>query len=123
MDKLLAGQNLRNALGRNIKLFRFHRKLSQADLAEKANISITFLSDIERGNKWPYPETLTSLAKALNIAVYELFKLESDISNDVKDRMTRFSDDILRILNQSILSVRRQYLHELDEKEGSGQED
>jgi transcriptional regulator with XRE-family HTH domain len=36
-------------------------------LAEKADISIPFLSEIERGNKWPYPDTLSKLAKALKI--------------------------------------------------------
>jgi transcriptional regulator with XRE-family HTH domain len=110
------GQKLRDALGRNIKLFRFHRELSQADLAEKADISITFLSDIERGNKWPYPDTVVNLAKALNVAVYELFKLESDISNDEKALMTRFSDDMARVLNQSLVNVRQQYLPKSDKK-------
>ena len=40
-------------------------RLSQADLAYEANISIPFLSDIGRGNKWPHPDTLASIATAL----------------------------------------------------------
>jgi transcriptional regulator with XRE-family HTH domain len=104
----MEGQELREALGKNIKLFRFHRELSQADLAEKAGISIPFLSDIERGNKWPYPETLTSLAKALNIEVFELFKPEG-VPDDIKILMSRFSEDISRTLNQSLDTVYKQY--------------
>ena len=104
----MEGQELRNALGKNIKLFRFHRELSQADLAEKAGISIPFLSAIERGNKWPYPDTLTSLAKALKIEVFELFKPEG-VPDDTKTLMTRFSEDISRTLNQSLDTVYKQY--------------
>jgi transcriptional regulator with XRE-family HTH domain len=103
------GQELRDALGKNLKLFRFHREYSQADLAEKAGISITFLSDIERGNKWPYPETLVNLAKALEVAVYELFKLDGDTPEDIKNLMTRFSTDISRTLNQSLEIVFKRY--------------
>jgi transcriptional regulator with XRE-family HTH domain len=104
----MEGQELRDALGKNIKLFRFHRELSQADLAEKAGISIPFLSDIERGNKWPYPETLTSLAKALSIEVYELFRPEK-VPDDIRALMSRFSEDISRTLNQSLEAVYKQY--------------
>jgi len=41
-------QELKEKLGKNIKFFRFRKQLSQADLAEKVQISITSLSDIER---------------------------------------------------------------------------
>jgi transcriptional regulator with XRE-family HTH domain len=104
----MEGQELRDALGKNLKLFRFHRALSQADLAEKAGISITFLSDLERGNKWPYPDTLTGLAKALNIEVFELFRPEG-VPDDMKALMARFSEDISRTLNQSLDTVYKQY--------------
>jgi transcriptional regulator with XRE-family HTH domain len=104
----MEGPELRDALGKNIKLFRFHRNLSQADLAEKAGISITFLSDIERGNKWPYPETLTGLARALDIEVFEFFRPEK-APDDTRTLMTRFSEDISRILNQSLDTVYKQY--------------
>jgi transcriptional regulator with XRE-family HTH domain len=104
----MAGQDLRDALGKNIKLFRFHQSLSQADLAEKAEISITFLSDIERGNKWPYPDTLVNIAKALDIDVYELFKPEVVPDNE-KNAMSRFAEDILRTINQSLKVVYEQY--------------
>jgi transcriptional regulator with XRE-family HTH domain len=62
-------QELKEKIGKNIKFFRFRRQLSQADLAEKAQISITSLSDIERGNNFPQTKTLCNLAKALGIEV------------------------------------------------------
>jgi transcriptional regulator with XRE-family HTH domain len=105
----MGGQELRDALGRNIKLFRFHCELSQADLADKANISITFLSDIERGNKWPYPDTLTNIAKALNVPVYKLFKLDEDMPTETKNTMTQFSQDITRTINETLEIVYKKY--------------
>ncbi|MDR0556714.1 MAG: helix-turn-helix domain-containing protein [Treponema sp.] len=70
----MSGKNARDALGSTIKPLRFHHELSQADLAEKAGISITFLRDIERGNKCPYPDTLANLAHVLKSPVYEFLR-------------------------------------------------
>ncbi|MDR1031000.1 MAG: helix-turn-helix domain-containing protein [Treponema sp.] len=67
-------QELKDALGKNIKFFRFRRQFSQANLAEKADISVTFLSNIERGNNFPQAGTLCNLAQALNVEVWELFR-------------------------------------------------
>jgi transcriptional regulator with XRE-family HTH domain len=85
-----------------MKLFRNRRKWSQADLAEKANISITFLSNIERGNKWPYPDTLVKLATAFDIDVFEFFKSQQMVDNEVKNVMTQFVNDISVALNHSV---------------------
>jgi transcriptional regulator with XRE-family HTH domain len=76
MDKT----EVRAALARNIKAFRGRRNWSQADLAEKSKLSIVYLSDIERGNKWPYLDTLVKIAKAFNVEVYELLKPENTLS-------------------------------------------
>jgi transcriptional regulator with XRE-family HTH domain len=103
------GNELRLALGRNLKLYRHHRKFSQAELAEKANISLTFLSDIERGNKWPYPDTLTNLAKALGVSVSTLFWLETDISEGSKTDIRQFSHDIRESVDNALDTVFREY--------------
>jgi transcriptional regulator with XRE-family HTH domain len=82
-DGMMGGKELRALLSMNIKLLRNRRGWSQATLAGNSGISIPFLSDIERGNKWPYPETLTNLAKALDIEVFELFKQKEPIENGI----------------------------------------
>jgi transcriptional regulator with XRE-family HTH domain len=68
------GQGIRDALSKNIKNLRSHRKYSQADLAENAEISIAYLSKIERELKYPKPDILAQIAAALGVEVYELFK-------------------------------------------------
>lgn len=64
---------VRQILAQNIKRLRENRAMSQEELAFTAGISIPFLSDIERGNKWPSPETVAKIATAMKIEVFELF--------------------------------------------------
>lgn len=47
----MTGNDIREILAQNIKTLRAHRQFSQAELAEKADISIPFLSSIECANK------------------------------------------------------------------------
>jgi transcriptional regulator with XRE-family HTH domain len=100
---------LKDILGKNIKLFRSYRHLSQADLAEKAGISITFLSNIERGNNFPLAGTLCSLAKALEVEVFELFKGDL-VPSDSKEVVSRLSRDITEKLNRAVADIFKQYL-------------
>jgi len=72
----MSGQEIKTALGTNIKNLRSHRQYSQAELAERADISITFLSNIERGVKFPKPAILSQLSQALEVEVFELFKTD-----------------------------------------------
>jgi len=104
------GPEIRAILAQNIKSFRTHREWSQADLAEKADISIPFLSDIERGNKWPYPDTLSKLAKALKVDVFELFRQESPSSKESRDYTARIIKEIIIAQKEATDAVCKQYL-------------
>ena len=103
------GQAIKDTLGRNIKTLRARRGLSQADLAEKADISITFLSTIERGIKFPQPDILSKLAKALDVEVFELFKTDA-VPTDSKEVISQLSEDITKNVNQTIAGVFKQYM-------------
>jgi len=103
------GQAIKDALGKTIKFLRFRRGLSQSDLAEKADISITFLSTIERGIKFPQPDILSKLAIALDVEVYELFKPDI-VPSDGKQMMNQLSEDITKNVNQTIADVFKQYM-------------
>jgi transcriptional regulator with XRE-family HTH domain len=99
------GNTVRALLSQNIKQFRVHRELSQADLAENADISIPFLSEIERGNKWPHPDTLAKIADALNVTVYDLFKPEDATVHDVRNVVTKLTTDIAGLVNESLMRL------------------
>ncbi|MCL2382171.1 MAG: helix-turn-helix domain-containing protein [Treponema sp.] len=99
----MTGTDLRHILSKNLKLLRGQKSLSQIELAEKANISIPFLSNIERSNKWPYPDTLVKLAKALDVEVY-MFFLENKppLPDSAQDTLEQFKKDIAVSLHKTI---------------------
>lgn len=73
--------NVAKEVGRKIKLLRttrFNPRMSQEDLAEMANISVSFLSMIERGERAPQLETVGKIARALDVPVAELFSFDGD---------------------------------------------
>lgn len=61
-------------IGEKIKCERLKKSLKQYELAKKANISNTYLSDIEVGRTTPSIKTLNKIAKALEIDYIELLK-------------------------------------------------
>jgi transcriptional regulator with XRE-family HTH domain len=101
-------KKLKGILGKNIKFFRLRRQFSQADLAEKANISITFLSNIERGNNYPQAGTLCNIANSLGINVWELFK-EEGATDDQNAIIDRISDDFTKHVNLALETVHKLY--------------
>ena len=64
---------LRDILANNLKENRKKCRISQAKLAEKANITTQYIAMIEVSRKFPTPEMLDRIAKALEIETYELF--------------------------------------------------
>jgi transcriptional regulator with XRE-family HTH domain len=115
-------KELRGILATNIKLYRGRRNWSQADLSEKSGLSIVYLSDIERGNKWPYLDTLIKLAEAFEIEAFELLKPEDILPEDTASILVKYSEETLAILDkslesvkksvfQSFINLRTQYLH------------
>jgi transcriptional regulator with XRE-family HTH domain len=103
-------QELRGVLSRNIERYRHSRSLSQADLAEKLNISVNFLCNIENGNRWISPQTLVKFASALNIEPYELFKPAEALSPDMSVILHKCIDEAVVAVTQTLNQVRGYYL-------------
>jgi transcriptional regulator with XRE-family HTH domain len=59
--------------GKTIRSFRQKRGLSLADLSERSGLSVSYLSEIERGKKQPSLDTLEKLSTALNISKQGFF--------------------------------------------------
>jgi transcriptional regulator with XRE-family HTH domain len=99
---------LKSILGKNVRFFRLRKQLSQADLAEQANISITFLSNIERGNNYPQAGTLCSIASVLGVNEWELLKEEVVFDNQ-KAIIDRISEDFTKHVNLALETVYEHY--------------
>jgi DNA-binding Xre family transcriptional regulator len=65
VDRILAGQSA-------LRVWRQHRKLSLVELGAKAGISVSYLSDIERGLKKGSARHWAKLAQVLGVAVEDI---------------------------------------------------
>ncbi|MFQ5638849.1 MAG: helix-turn-helix domain-containing protein [bacterium] len=72
------GENLRLILGLKLRQFRHKKGYTLKELATKTHLSISFLSEIEKGKKYPKPEKIMLLSKALDISFDELVSLKVD---------------------------------------------
>ena len=107
------GQEIKAALGQNIKNLRSGRQYSQAELAEKADISIIYLSNIERGKKFPKPAILSQIAEGLDVEVYELFKTDhvpKATATSNKKYINRISKDITQKVMQAMETGFKKYI-------------
>ena len=104
----MSGQEIKAILGKNIKLIRSRKGLTQALLAEKADISVIFLSSIERGTKYPKADILARLAKVLEVEAFELFKGDL-VPTDSKELINYLSKDITSKINSAFGDIFRQY--------------
>jgi transcriptional regulator with XRE-family HTH domain len=62
----------RRILGETIRKCRKHAKVTQEQLAEKANLHPVYLGKIERGEKWISVHALLRIADALEIRLSDL---------------------------------------------------
>jgi len=61
-------------LGKNIKLIRLRRKMSQGDICRAIDMDRSYMSAIEGGKKNVTIGVVEKLARALNVSVDELLK-------------------------------------------------
>lgn len=87
-------ENLRLVLGLKLKSLRQDRGLSLTGLAKAAELSVSYLSEIEKGRKYPKPDKLIGLASALGISYDEL----------VSQRVQPALDPIKEVLGSRFLS-------------------
>ena len=76
-------EKLRKKFGKRVRELRINLNLTQEELAANSNISVDFISLIERGINAPSFETLEALARALHVEVNILFTFDKgDSKND-----------------------------------------
>ena len=96
---------LRTIVKTNIKRFRSNRKWTQAELAEKLDISINFLSDIENGKKWLSPATMVKVASVLGIEPYELFRPSGTPPFSGTALFSRYNEEVVQAVTVSIEQI------------------
>ena len=103
--------NLKFRLSTNIKKFRKEYKLSQFELAERAELSEQTINSIESRRLWPSDKTLLKICGVFDIDVYQLFlpemlslayrnqdyaELKSAVVESVRHLVSQTLDEILK---------------------------
>jgi len=104
-QKTKMGEAIKKILSQNVRLYRETIGYSQEKIAEIAGISLTYYGSIERGEKWPSPETLSGIALGLKVNPYDLFKPENIVTIDVHKVTKKMLQDIQSTVNQTIRAI------------------
>ena len=73
-----SADRLRLVLGVKLKQLRQERGFTLQTVAQRAGVSISYLSEIEKGKKYPKPDKLVDLAHALGVPYDDLVSLKVD---------------------------------------------
>ena len=114
----MTDKELQGIFAANIKRYRYSRNLSQADLAEKLDISVNFLCNIENGNRWISPQTLVKFAATLNVEPYELFKPAETLPPDVPLILNKCLDEAVVAVTHTLNQIRDYYLPKTKSQKG-----
>ncbi len=60
-------ESIRKVVGKNIRFYRLSKGFTQESLAEKVDVSSTYIGYLERGQKSPSLELISTISKALGI--------------------------------------------------------
>jgi len=92
----------------NLKKHRRKSGFTQAQLAEKVNVSTHHVGMIELSRNYPTLELVERIANALDIEIYELFidplspnteleRLRHEVKNDTRQLLDEFLEKVLTI--------------------------
>lgn len=90
---MILEENIRLIFGLKVRMYRQEQKLSLSELAKKAEMSVSYINEIEKGKKYPKRNKITSLAAALKVSYDELVSL----------KISKKLGAISKLLNSNIL--------------------
>ncbi len=92
-NKSIKGNSLLEAVCRTVHERRELLRLSQEELAHRAGLHRTYISDIERGARNPSLKTLNRLADALEMPTSDLIKLGESKASAAEPTESEFGGD------------------------------
>jgi len=106
-----------NIKGELIRQLREDKNLTLVELSQKAGLSVSYISEIERGSKKPSLKTLEKIAQALNIPRGQLVEMNEDtkgISMGEKIRLLREKNNINLTEFASRIDISHTYLSDIE---------
>ncbi len=84
--------------------------MTQMILAEKSDLSVGYLCDLEAGNKWGTPETIAKVANALNVKPFQLFVEDDEKKPDsITVDLLAFSTQLKKSIDFEINNLLKKY--------------
>lgn len=75
---MLNEESIRRILGVKVKHLRLEKSVSLTELANKTGISVSYLTEIEKGKKHPKPSKIAVIADALGVSYDQMVSLQLD---------------------------------------------
>ena len=95
-----------NVIGQRLKKARKEKNFTQEQLAEKLNVSIAFLSRVERGSSQINLKRLSQICSILGVT-------EGDILNGVSSQSTKYLDDEFSDLLKDCSSEQQRLIYDI----------
>ncbi len=90
----LKPENVRLLFGLKLKQLRIDKKLSLSDLSLKSGLSVSYINEIEKGKKYPKPDKIKALAKAMEVEINML----------TSPKLSKRMEPITELLDSAILT-------------------
>jgi transcriptional regulator with XRE-family HTH domain len=105
-------KEIRDLLGQNLKRLRKRAQVSQLTLAGEANLTHTFINNIEHGKKWPSCRTLARLCRALKAEPYEFFFQFSSSDAENLKILGNYVDYFSETISKGLADFKKYFLSE-----------
>ena len=102
IGKFLKMACIKDILANNLKENRKKCGFSQAKLAEEADTSTQYIAMIEISRKFPTPEMLDRIAKALKIETHELFIVKPSPEDAMERLHNTLVGNIERVVGEAV---------------------
>lgn len=90
----LKPENIRLLFGLKLKQLRIDKKLSLSDLSARSGLSVSYINEIEKGKKYPKPDKIKALAKAMEVSTESL----------TSPKLSKRLEPITELLDSAILT-------------------
>jgi len=109
----LTQQELQRNFGKKVAFYRKKvNKWTQSILADKMDVSINTISQIENGKSFVSADILANLANVLKIDVYQLFTPDNIEYDDASDILTKYTDNV----KEKIDNIRDDFLKKIKKR-------
>ncbi len=105
----LSETNIRVLIGKNLKRLRLEAGLSKSALAEKSDITYTFINDVEKGKKWISCKTLARLCGILEADPIQFFFPLSEEKEENTQILSAYIDEFTDTALKNVEDFKNRY--------------